>query len=83
MAGLGLLLDFEGWDIGFSLWMMVCSGGYGYIANHDIQLHVQDVSLRTNTTPDSYYSLSAKTHLFLIISNAPSHLYSVYISSCS
>jgi hypothetical protein len=24
--------------------------------------------------PDSYYSLSTKTHLFLIISNAPSQL---------
>jgi hypothetical protein len=32
---------------------------------------------------DSYYSLSAKAHLFLIFTTAPSHLYSVYISSRS
>jgi hypothetical protein len=81
MGGLGLLLDFEGWI--FSLWTRVCSGGYGYIAKSRHSVARADVSLRTNTTPDSYYSLSANTHLFLIISNAPSHLCSVYISSRS
>jgi hypothetical protein len=46
---LGLLLDFEGWDIGFSLWMMVCSGGYVYIAmSRRSGAHAS--SLRSNIT---------------------------------